>query len=61
MRDPKTRGGGGTEHTDHIGETRNAYKILVLKPEGKKPLWTLGIDRGLKLKLILEIQNEEWI
>jgi hypothetical protein len=25
-------------HTIHMGEVRNAYKILAGKPEGKKPL-----------------------
>jgi hypothetical protein len=26
------------EHVTCMGETRNAYKILVEKPEGKRPL-----------------------
>jgi len=26
------------EHLAHMGEMRNAYKILVEKPEGKRPL-----------------------
>jgi hypothetical protein len=26
-------------HVAHIGEMRNAYKILVRKHEGKRPLW----------------------
>jgi hypothetical protein len=25
-------------HVAHIGEVRNAYRILVRKPEGKRPL-----------------------
>jgi len=25
-------------HIDHMGELRSAYKILVRKPEGKRPL-----------------------
>jgi hypothetical protein len=25
-------------HVAHMGEMRNAYKILVRKPEGKRPL-----------------------
>jgi hypothetical protein len=25
-------------HIEQIGETRNAYRILVGKPEGKRPL-----------------------
>jgi hypothetical protein len=32
---------------------RNAYKILVGKPEGKRPLRNLGIDRRIMLKWIL--------
>jgi hypothetical protein len=31
-------------HTVHIGEMRNTYKILVGKPEGKRPLKNLGVD-----------------
>jgi hypothetical protein len=27
-----------------MGEVRNAYKILVVKPEGKRPLGRHGID-----------------
>jgi hypothetical protein len=27
-----------TEHVARIGEKRNAYRILVLKPEGKRRL-----------------------
>jgi hypothetical protein len=27
-----------TGHEAHIGATRNAYRILVGKPEGKRPL-----------------------
>jgi hypothetical protein len=35
-------------HVAQMGETRNAYRILVGKPEGKRPLgWTV-------LKWILE-------
>jgi hypothetical protein len=26
------------EHVEHMGKKRNAYRILVGKPEGKKPL-----------------------
>jgi hypothetical protein len=27
-----------TEHVAHVGKTRNPYRILVGKPEGKRPL-----------------------
>jgi hypothetical protein len=30
-------------HVAHMGEIRNAYNILVGKPEGKRPLRRLGI------------------
>jgi hypothetical protein len=26
-------------HMVHMGEMRNAYKILIVKPEGRRPLW----------------------
>jgi hypothetical protein len=26
------------EHVEHMGEKKNEYKILVRKPEGKRPL-----------------------
>jgi hypothetical protein len=26
-------------HVARMGEQRNAYRILVVKPEGKRPLW----------------------
>jgi hypothetical protein len=29
---------GWAEHTVHVGEMKNAYRILVGKPEGKRPL-----------------------
>jgi hypothetical protein len=35
-----------------MGEMRNAYKILVEKPEGRRPLGGLGVDRII-LKRIL--------
>jgi hypothetical protein len=34
----KSRGMRWTGHAARIGETRNAYRILVGKPEGKRPL-----------------------
>jgi hypothetical protein len=29
---------GRAGHVARMGETRNAYRILVVKPEGQKPL-----------------------
>jgi hypothetical protein len=43
-------------HVAHIGEIRNAYKILLGKPEGKKPLrrprhrWEDNIKMGWRAK-----------
>jgi hypothetical protein len=34
----KRRRMGWVGHVTHMGEMRNAYKILVGKPEGKRPL-----------------------
>jgi hypothetical protein len=42
------------EHVARMGETRNAYRILVEKPEGKRPLgrsrrrWVDNIKMDLK-------------
>jgi hypothetical protein len=42
------------EHVARIGETRNAYRILVGKPEGKRPLgrprrmWVVNIKMDLR-------------
>jgi hypothetical protein len=41
-------------HVAHMGEKRNAYRILVRKPEGKRPLgrprcmWVNNIKMGLR-------------
>jgi hypothetical protein len=34
----------GERHIDVMGDSRNAYKISVRKPEGRRPL---GIPRGI--------------
>jgi hypothetical protein len=36
-----------------MGEIRNSYRILVGKPEGKRPLETPGVDGIVILKWIL--------
>jgi hypothetical protein len=36
-----------------MGEMRNAYSILVGKPEGNRPLVRLGIDGKIILECIL--------
>jgi len=37
-------------HVARIGEMRNAYKMLVGKPEGKRPLGNVGVDKRIILK-----------
>ena len=37
-----------------MGERRGAYKDLVGKPEGKRPLEDLGVNGRLILKLIFK-------
>jgi hypothetical protein len=41
------------ENVAHMGETRSAYKILVGKPEGKRPLVRLGVNEKITLQWIL--------
>jgi hypothetical protein len=41
-------------HVARMGETRNAYRILVGKPEGKRPLGRQDVGRWKILKWILE-------
>jgi hypothetical protein len=40
-------------HVAHIKKMRNAYKILVEKPEGKDHLEDLGVDNKITLEWIL--------
>jgi hypothetical protein len=40
-------------HIAHMGEMSNAYNILVGKPEVKRPLKHLGIDKKIKIEWIL--------
>jgi hypothetical protein len=37
-----------------MGEKKNAYRILVRKPEGKRPLGTQDVGGWTILKFILE-------
>jgi hypothetical protein len=36
-----------------MGEMRNAYKILVERPERRRPSEDLGVDRRIIFKLLL--------
>jgi hypothetical protein len=45
-------------HVARMGETRNAYRILVGKPEGKRPL---GRPRRRSVDNIkIELRNIQW-
>jgi hypothetical protein len=39
-----------TGHAARTAKTRNDYKTLVAKPEGKVPLEDLGVDGRITLK-----------
>jgi hypothetical protein len=39
-------------HVAHMGEKRNAYSILAVKPEEKRQLQDLGVDGRIKLQWI---------
>ena len=46
-----------------MGERRGAYKIMVWKPEGRRPLEIPGVDGRIILKLISEKWDggKDWI
>jgi hypothetical protein len=35
-----------------MGNRRDAYKVLAVRPKGKRPLGNLGVDGGIILKWI---------
>jgi hypothetical protein len=43
----------GIKHVAHMGETRNAYKVLVSKPEVMRPLGRTGhrLEDNIKMDL----------
>jgi hypothetical protein len=41
-------------HVARVEEMKNAYKILVGKPEGKRQLGRQGIDERMILKWVLD-------
>jgi hypothetical protein len=50
-----------TGHVARMGETRNAYKILVEKSKGKKPLGSHRLRWEYNIKMELkEILSEVW-
>jgi hypothetical protein len=56
----KSRGMKGARHVARMGETRNVYRILVGKPEGRRPLGRprrRGVD-NIKMDLKSEHGDE---
>jgi hypothetical protein len=47
----KSRGMRWVEHVARMGEKRNAYRILVGKPEGKKPIPRCRWEDNIKMDL----------
>jgi hypothetical protein len=50
------------EYETHMGEMRNAYKMLARQPDGKRPLWRLTckwVNIRIDLKEIMYDMN--WI
>jgi hypothetical protein len=45
-------------HVARIGEKRNAYRLLVGKPEGKKPL---GRPRRRWVDIRMDVGDVDWI
>jgi hypothetical protein len=39
-------------HVAHIGEGRGVHRILVGKPEGKRPLWDPDVDGRIIIRWI---------
>jgi len=35
-----------TEHITNTGDMKNAYKVMVGKPEGQRPLGRLSVNEG---------------
>jgi hypothetical protein len=50
----KSKGMIWTSHVTRMGEKRNAYRVLVGKPEGKRPLGTPRCSGWIILGWILE-------
>jgi hypothetical protein len=45
-------------HVARNGEKRNAYKILILKPAGKRKLRRVGVDARKTIRIVL--QKTRW-
>jgi hypothetical protein len=53
MRVIKSRKMKWVGHVARMGEGRGVYRILVGKPDGKRPLEDPGVDGRIKLRWIL--------
>lgn len=49
-----------TGHVAHMGKKRTAYRVLVVKPEGKRPLWIPRRRREHSIKVGLKKIGWEW-
>jgi hypothetical protein len=49
-----------SKHMAGVGEKRNAYRILVGKPEGKRPLGGLDVGGRIILKWMLGWGDMDW-
>jgi hypothetical protein len=48
-------------HVARMGDIRNAYNILVGKPERKIPIGKTGVDGKMLLEWILRSEGVDWI
>jgi hypothetical protein len=50
----KSEGMRWAGHVARVGDRRGAYRVLVGRPEGKRPFERSGIDGRIILKIILK-------
>jgi hypothetical protein len=55
----KSKGMRWAGHVARVGGRREPYRVLVGKPEGKRPLGRSGIDERIILKRILKTWDAE--
>jgi len=46
-------------HVTHVRERRGAYRVLVGKPEGKRPLEDPAVDRG-EVNIKMDLEEVGW-
>jgi hypothetical protein len=47
-------------HVSHIGDKRGAYRVLVRRPDGKRPLGRPRLEGRIILKWISKWFGEAW-